>query len=345
MKPSERPYRLTPFFLIGFTFLFMTTAHTDTYTKARMMNGMTETKTWTGGSARRIESGMNGLGRQILITRLDRGVEWTIDPDLGAYDEKPIAMPYNPKQTTGADYVGAAQDGMEGFTKEAVTAPGQNCAQFAKNGESRQFAGFQAEGYHSDCPNNLMGGATFWIAQAKGPLEQYKNDIEKFEKKYSELKFSKFPVEEQKKILENTQMFAGMMMPPTIVSAGKNPFPSDGIALAMSGSMPDQQGNKTEGYTLEITEVHAGAVKPSLFELPANLQKVPNLAEVKMKQMSSQWQQQAAAAGDAEQGMPPGMQEMMGQMGGGAPQNTDPQQMMDQTKEDSQDPQEPSQGN
>jgi hypothetical protein len=63
-------------------------AYADIYTKANAM-GMGEVETWISGKKRREETHVVFAGmpeqKNIVITRVDKDVEWTVDEGLQAY--------------------------------------------------------------------------------------------------------------------------------------------------------------------------------------------------------------------------------------------------------------------
>ena len=66
-------------------------ASADVYMETRVAAAGT-TKTWISGLKKKEDTAIAPEGRRITIIRLDKGVEWRLDPERREYEERPIAL-------------------------------------------------------------------------------------------------------------------------------------------------------------------------------------------------------------------------------------------------------------
>ncbi|HTL46956.1 MAG TPA: hypothetical protein VL688_02710 [Verrucomicrobiae bacterium] len=308
-----------PLFLV----LFSTAAHADVYTKSQGMNGMGTSEMWVSGKKQRLvvssplAQGM--MGDQISITRVDKGVEWDIDMELKAYQEKPIPIPY--KEGSDESLTPEEQKEMEAYKKQMDKVPdavaNDPCAQSKKVGE-RTIAGFQAEGYGPSCPQqNSMIGA-IWLASDKDPkAAKIQKEISAFEKAKVDSQYSLYPAKEREELIKSmTLIGSALAQGMTGMPYAKN-LP-ERLALAMSQAGQDENGNAVENMLFEMQQADTVKADPALFELPEGFTKVDDLMGMRsqnimskmsngdfklsdmMNNMSATAKQMGMPAGDAE---------------------------------------------
>jgi hypothetical protein len=294
-------------------------AHADYYLKTKAMGGQMEMESWTSGKKQRTQSSpapgsqnaMLGMaGQFIVITRVDKGVEWMCDPEKKIYQERPIALPYSktePENSGDAD--DPALKSMMAKSEET------NCTPIVKElGGTRSFAGHEAKGYQGACeegPQKDEFQMTMWMAPAKGELARMEKESNAFEEAKFKAEYANFPAAERREMEQGAKMirdafkmaFGGM-------KGAKVP---KGVPLAMETPQgPEGMG----GMFYEVTELRVGSVNPQVFELPPDYVKVEDVMKEKandmmrqmgmdpeeMERMSKDMQAQGAAAVLAQAG-------------------------------------------
>jgi hypothetical protein len=95
--------------LLGMLFL-ASTVRADSYMEFKGLMMEKPAKTWTSGLKQRHEMQAPMIGQMITITRVDKGVVWTLNPRKKTYSEKPIALPYRPAPKTKNDRTPSKRD-------------------------------------------------------------------------------------------------------------------------------------------------------------------------------------------------------------------------------------------
>ena len=75
------------------SFLVMPTAFADNHVKSKIAF-VGEIQSWLSGQKKRLETQFPIVGKVVIITRVDQGVEWIVNTDRKMYQEKPIALPH-----------------------------------------------------------------------------------------------------------------------------------------------------------------------------------------------------------------------------------------------------------
>ena len=278
--------------LLAAGFLITDLAFADTYVKAAGMNGMGVNETWYSGKKKREVSHVDlggGITRdEIVITRVDKNVEWTLDVDLKMYRERPIFIPDTPGDSIPADvkakpnekWVDLPKEEKDYCDPELVTLP-----------EKATLAGFTATGYQAVCKQRDQVGAprmTMWLSPATGALAQYDKDLKAYEKAYRDVMYKELTAAERKTVEEFFGAFgeaAGSML----LGLRIDKLPK-GVPLKMEqvgANMAD--GSVGNAVLYETLEVRSEKADPSLFELPSGYSKITNedaYAEKEMQVMA-----------------------------------------------------------
>lgn len=118
-------------------------------------------KQWMSGQKHRMESSAPMGGRSVVITRVDRGVRWILDPERRVYQERPL------DESTGA------MEKEEECLPKITPVSGQ-----------RQIAGFPASGYQLACEQSPGEAVTLWMAKPTGALSAVERDTEAYYQAY-----------------------------------------------------------------------------------------------------------------------------------------------------------------
>ncbi|HTL71302.1 MAG TPA: hypothetical protein VL404_08440 [Candidatus Eisenbacteria bacterium] len=238
-------------------------AHADVYMKMKTM-GTGSTDTWTQGKKQRIATVMPGLATVTIITRADKGVEWTIDPTLKMYDEKPIALPY-----TKGSPESSGSSASFGTPKDLPESSADDCdGEFTQVG-TKTIAGFTATGYKMGCKNQ-PGGMITWMSPSDATWKRVEKELNEFSKARQSAMFANYPPKERKEFQEGVDMMKNLMGAAMTMKGIKIP---KGVPLAM-----ETEGEEGAGVMYEAEAVNFSGADPSLFEVPAGYQKVENLA-------------------------------------------------------------------
>lgn len=277
--------------LIGLIVLgFQIPAHADVYMKTALM-GFTESETWTSGQKQRTESKVPMMGHMVTITRVDQGVQWTVDLEQMIYEERPLAMertevpsPGDPRRQMSQMARGQSAMGP-GSEEEADCIP-----TIAKLPHTRSFAGISATGYKLGCQNSPEG-MIVWMAPPQGKLAQIDKELKTYNEAYFSAIYGSYSPKERQEMIEAAKALGSAVM--TTMSPGMNQMkqlPKEGVTLAMEMvGQPTQMGMGQGGLMFETKEIQAGRFESSLFEIPAGVRQVPDLAQEQasrfMKQM------------------------------------------------------------
>ncbi len=241
-------------------------AFADVHTRSQVLVAG-ETQTWLSGQKKRVEAKAPMLGQIVIITRVDRGVEWILLPAKKVYQEKAIALPYieDDKNAKGegadiGDYMPKTDE--EGLKKECVP-------EILRLPNTRKIAGFDTTGFTIRCGNEKAPG-NIWMAPPVGMLAEVEKQDKAYNHEHAMSLFSKYPSPEREEFvtaIENlgdlAKKFVGERMAPG------TQFPR-GVLMAMEG-----KGQKI----FEIKEIQSNPVDPGLFEVPADYRRVSNIAQ------------------------------------------------------------------
>ncbi|GEM_PF-7032486 len=259
--------------LFLFTALAASEASADFYTKGSTFTGG-DMEVWQAKDKKREQSDMPMVGTVITITRLDKGVQWTIDPKRRIYEEKPLAVPYEAPipENENIRYTESSSTDLptpsdEGCTAESRLVP-----------EKRTFAGFEARGYHMGCAGQT-GGMTTWTADSPA-LSKMQKETEAFTEAQEKAQYAHWPRAEKKQMEDDlkagkrfmknaaNQMMMGM-------SGTTNNMPK-GVAVAIEG----QTDAGKSGYVFALKELSIKPIDGAVFDLPADYRKVSDVIRV-----------------------------------------------------------------
>ncbi len=249
-------------------------ARADYYLRAKSM-GSAEAESWTSGKKQRSQSSVTGLGQCIIITRLDKGVEWTVDPKTKMYQEKPIALPYAIAKEMNEDI--SDDDIQEVRKMTGVGAHDKDCTPVIHEKGTREVAGYETKGYYGACAEGNVEGEsnmTMWIAPAQGDIAKMEKESEAYEKEHSKAMWSNYPAKDRKEIEEGAKVLRdAFKMAFGSVKGAKIP---KGVPLAMEMSGGEEG---MSGVFYEVTELKIQPVSQSIFDLPPGYRKVDDIAQ------------------------------------------------------------------
>ncbi len=259
----------------------------DGMVEAKTMMGM-KIKTWTAGLKQRneIPNPMTG-GTIVTITRVDKGVQWTIDLQLKVYDEKPIALPYQ-KNSTEAEMINSAKQG------NAEKAPK---LEIRKTDRTRMIAGFSATSYEVKADGKHS--AELWLTPYTPMLEQMDKETREFGEAHTRELYKNYPAAERKEMEVGMSMMAGMVKGQLPAQASSDL--SKGYTLAMEGessmetavmdTMADRAPTAPKGETskkstlYEVLSLTADKINANQFEIPPSFKKVDDVAALQAQEL------------------------------------------------------------
>jgi hypothetical protein len=204
-----------------------------------------------------------------IITRADKGVEWTVDPTLKMYDEKPLAFPYT------KDEAGSASD-AEAAPKGVPEATADDCdGEFTKVG-TKTIAGFAATGYKMGCKGR-PGGMITWMSPDDATWKRAEKELNEFNKAKQAALFANYPAKEKKEFEEGADLLKSLMGTAMALKGIRAP---KGVPLALESE------GENAGLMYEAETVNFSGADPSLFEVPAGFQRVDNLAVEQASKMT-----------------------------------------------------------
>lgn len=244
--------------LVGGVFLSLTgsAAFADTYMEHTLPMSQSPARTWTSGLMQRKEFEIPFVGRQTVITRVDKGVEWTLDPKTRTYEEKPIALPYQPPGRSSGPSLGEstsdASDG-EACTPEMKKLPG-----------GRTLAGQPATGYRMGCRETPREGMVAWLAPTSTATNKIQKELAQFDKAYAKAQFANYPAKARGEMEQGVMVWQRLVGDVLPRQAGMGKMP-EGLLVAMEAQ--SQEDGKTSFY--EVIRFSTDPVPASLFEIPA----------------------------------------------------------------------------
>lgn len=281
-------------------------AFADVYVRSLGVSNMGENQTWYSGKKRREETVVNlggGMptGKILTITRIDKGVEWELDPDLKIYKEKTIALPKTEEKLPTS------------VEREAVQAPHKPWVELPK--EEKDFcepvltvlpnkesiAGFAATGYQAKCPNTAV--STMWMAPPNGVLKTFEKDVEQFDKAFQDELYKNFSAAEKKMVKEFFGAFgqAGASM---LLGIRPDKLPKH-VPLRIEQTAEMGDGSVRTHRLIDIQEIRADKADASQFDIPAGYRKVTDqeFSDLQGQRMAEQmgvggWMKDMAAYGN-----------------------------------------------
>ena len=269
--------------IAGLCLLAAVPARADVYTKSKMMQ-MGDSETWVSGKKQRIEMNVPIMGKNIIITRADKGVEWTLNSSLKIYEEKPIAIDYAKTKKFENDVMNNSSS-MTPMSKMDETEA-DDCKPEMRTSGGRQFLGTPATRYEMGCAGKSDGAWAFWMVPLKGEFAKAYKEMEEFGKAHSAAMYAQYPANERKEMQEGLQMLGSMMSVPFTGGQGLKSMPK-GFPVAMEQPKGVDENGQAQGNLLmyEMTTLSTAPVDPTLFEVPQGFHKVENVALEQARQM------------------------------------------------------------
>lgn len=260
-------------------------ARADFYFKAKTMGGQMEMENWTSGKKQRIQTAAGPHspmaqmgGEMIVITRVDKGVEWTADPVKKIYQERPIALPYT--KTSAAEETALPQDMKD--VPSMIGEAGGDCTPVLKEVGEKTFAGYSSKGYVGACKEGVSNEISMivWVAPPKGDLAKMDKEAGEFAVAQYGAMYANFPPAERRKMEESARLMRDAFAK---AFAGLGDAKPKGVPLAME--MPKGPEEGMGGMFYETVEVKAGAVNPAVFDIPPGYVKVNDVMKAKADDM------------------------------------------------------------
>ncbi len=260
------------FFLI--LFLVMPSAFADTSMKAQFLV-VGQTQSWLSGQKKRMETQILVVGKVVIITRVDRGVEWILNPEKKMYQEKPIALPYLSDDNSNTQ---GSTDISQNNGEEPGESPQNDCVpELQRIPGTKVIAGFKTTGFSATCGSGPSVGK-IWMAPPLGTLEAVSNEWAAYYHAHAVALYTKYPPAEQAELIPVTEKM-GDILKDLLGSRLGHPtqFPK-GVIMAIEGKFSNNGAGPSK-TVYEVKEISAGPVDPNLFEVPAGYQKVPDLTK------------------------------------------------------------------
>jgi|GEM_PF-1415520 len=211
---------------------------------------------------------VNPMSQPLMVTRLDKAVEWIIAKPSKTYMENPIKIPYLPMPPTAFS---ADNTQYSSNTNSPPEASGK--MEVKKNG-SQKIADFATDGYEIWMDGKLA--AKYWIAAKDGVLKDAFGQKDAFEKKLNQLKYSTWPKDDQGAAVKSANamqkaMFGQMTDSLKLFNTGL----PDGIPLKVE--FLDEDSGKLV-TAMEVTMVNTNKIDAAQFEIPAGFTKTTQSA-------------------------------------------------------------------
>lgn len=236
--------------------------HADSTFEHKTFMGNEPGKVWTSGLKQRKEMSMPMVGKQISITRVDKGVEWTLNTKKKTYTEEKLALPYTPMEKSSTKTSGGNSNEDEDEDTEPTCTP-----QMTSLSKTRTIAGMTAKGTHMGCKESPKEGMTLWYVPPTATIKAAEQDLKNFDAALAKAKFANWPAKERKEMERGLAMWARLIGELPMAMTGQK-LPSD-FLIAMD--MTSEEGPQT---FYEVTALSAGSLDASLFEIPAGYKKV-----------------------------------------------------------------------
>lgn len=235
------------------------TVYADSMTTMKVMMTEQLSNAYNSGLKSRTEMTMPVVGQIISITRVDKGVNWNINPKKKTYSEEPIALPY---QKGGSD-----QKSPQG---RPMQDPDDKCtAKVTKLSQSQTIGGMKSNGYAVVCKEEPEEKITLWISEPTPAITAALKEQETYSKEYLKQLFSKYPAKEKEGMMEGGSFLGAMLGSlPKMMDGGQIP---KGLWTKME---TESDGEKDTWF--EIVKFSAAPLKQDLFEVPAGYKKVEN---------------------------------------------------------------------
>jgi hypothetical protein len=284
------------------------TVRADVYVESKTIAGTM--KAYTSATKQRTEIPNPMTGSPILhVIRLDKGVQWKINPIQNTYDEEPIALPYDQSNNM--------------FSKKDASG-GVPEVEVKKRSEKKTIGDFDAEGYDLITKDSKM---TFWMAPISGEIAKANDELLTFNAAYSKKLYENFPSKERTDIEEASKAFSGAITSHYgSMLSGFKKLPK-GLMVGMEGGTPEMAaaGMPAGMMLFQILKIQRITSEDSRFDLPAGAKKVDN---VMMSQTMGGGQNMEQMQGQMQE-MMKRMQEMQKNGGGkGMPSAQELEEMM-----------------
>lgn len=215
---------------------------------------------FTAGAKQRREMTMPFIGRQVIITRADKGVEWTLNPKNKTYTEAPLALPYSSsRRDSDARDRGNGRgddDGGDTCTPATIKLP-----------TARTVAGLKAAGHRFGCKESPGEGMIVWLAEENAVTRKAQADLKAFGAAHAKAQFAKYPPKERATMEKGLSLWANLIGDlPALMGGERLP---DALMLAMETESPES-GRQ---IFYEISSLKTGAIPANRFEIPPGYKK------------------------------------------------------------------------
>lgn len=211
------------------------------------------------GLKERNEMFMPILGEQHIITRVDKGVKWTVHPKKKTYSEEPIALPYKKAET--------AKSSKSEKHRKSKDEPNDCTPQLSKLSEIKTIAGIKSSGYELSCKESSKEKMTMWVGEETPASKKFMEEQQKFAIAHSKALFANYPSAERTDMTKGLDMMSGLVKGIPRMVKDSN-FPK-GIWTRFD--MTSESGPVT---LYELIKISANAVPSSQFEIPAGYRKL-----------------------------------------------------------------------
>lgn len=285
-------------------------AWADTYVESKTVAGTMKAYICPDKQRTDIPNPLTGAP-MIHVIRLDKGVQWKINPVLNIYDEEPIALPYDQSNDL--------------FSKKDSLGEVSQVEVKKRSGKKR-IGGFDVEGYDFITQESKM---TFWMALVNGDMAKSNEELLAFNAAYAKKLYENYPAKERTNIEEVTKTFSGAITSHygSILSGFKK-LPK-GLLVGMEGATPEMiaAGMPSGMMLFQLLKIERITSDDSRFDLPVRAKKVSNV----MMNQSGQGEN-GEQMKEQIQDMMKQMQELQGnqtdEKGGGMPSKQELEEMM-----------------
>jgi hypothetical protein len=220
----------------------------------------TPSKVEISGLKERTDMTMPVIGEQQVITRVDKGVRWTIYPKKKAYSESPIALPYR-KMDEG-------KPGRREKVRKSKEEAKECTPQMTKLSGGKTIAGMKSTGYEISCKESPKDKMTMWVGEETSASKKFMEEQQRFAAAHAKAMFANYPANERSDMNKATaDMMSGLVKGIPKMAKDQN-FPK---GMWTRFEMSSESGPVT---LFELVSISASGVPASRFELPAGYRKL-----------------------------------------------------------------------
>lgn len=244
-------------------------AFADTYVKSQVL-AAGESQSWLSALKKRVETKIPVVGKVVIITRVDRGVEWILMPGKKVYQEKPIALPYLKDEGSASPAAGNIQDYLPQPDEEALK--NQCVLEIRRLPEPKTIAGYKTTGFIILCGED-KGPGKVWMAPPLGTLAEVEQQDLAYNHAHAMALFANYPLNEKQDLVEISEKFGDLVKTFMVKHMAPGTRFPRGVMMRLESSLK----NAPPAVLFEVKEIKTGPADPALFEIPPGYQKVPDL--------------------------------------------------------------------